>query len=380
MPGPPRRRRQPPSGRLREKWFNMNEFRSTTPPRQAFGWRKSNRIFMVTFAGILSVLYIFILLIDPYGVVPFSLPLERPIMSSQRQMYPQILRTGRYDSIVVGTSTSRLLDPAALGRILGGHFASFAMPDAAAWEQVRIIDYFRRTVADPKVVLIGLDHEWCNRTTTADKRRKEFPSWAYDDNRWNDLLYLLNNPTLEVASRMVGRLLDWVPEKLRDDGFEVFVPPESAYDLARARDHIYGPGGPPAPRPALPALTLSEAERQAMEFEALPWLDESLAGLPAATRKILVLPPPHVHALPAAGSYAEAREAECKRRLASIARHRGAMLVDWRLASPLTTDDSHFWDPLHYRLPVAYRLIDDLEHIVNEGRESPDGSYRILVH
>jgi hypothetical protein len=116
-----------------------------------------------------------------------------------------------------------------------------------------------------------------------------------------------------------------------------------------------------------------------MEFEALPWLDQSLAGLPSATKKILVFPPVHAHALPAAGSYGKAREAECKRRIATIARQRGAMLVDWRLASPLTADDSHFWDLLHYRLPVAYRLIDDLEHIVSEGRESPDGSYRILV-
>jgi hypothetical protein len=359
-----------------DRWYARA---TTTPAWQTVNWQESNRIFLGTFIGFLWAVYIFILLVDPYGVVPFSLPFERPIMGSQRQMYPQILRSGRYDSIVVGTSTSRLLDPAALGRVLGGHFASFAMPDASAWEQIRIIDYFRRTVADPKALLVGLDHEWCNQSRGPDRRRSEFPSWAYDDNRWNDLLYLLNNPTLEVAGRTVGRVLGWVPQKLRDDGFENFVPPESAYDLARARYHIWGPSGPSAPGPVRPAAELSEAERHAMEFEALPWLDESLAGLPAATRKVLVLPPPHAHALPAAGSYGAAREAECKRRIAAIARRRGAMLVDWRLVSPLTTDDSHFWDGLHYRLPVAYRLIDDLEHIVNEGRESPDGSYRILV-
>jgi hypothetical protein len=349
------------------------------PALQAVNWKESNRIFLTTFVGILLAIYVFILLIDPYGVVPFSLPFERPIMSSQRQMYPQILRTGRYDSIVVGTSTSRLLDPAALGRVLGGHFASLAMPSTTALEQVRIIDFFRRTVAAPKALLIGLDHEWCHRDRSASVREKEFPDWAYDDNRWNDLLYLLNNPTLEVAGRTVGRVLGLVPEKLRDDGFEVFVPPESAYDLARARYYIYGRSGPAAPGPVRPAAEVNEAERHAMEFEPLPWLEESLAGLPAETRKVLALPPVHAHTLPAAGSYGEAREAECKRRLVTIARQRGAMLIDWRIVSSLTTNDSHFWDPLHYRLPVAYRLIDDLEHIVNEGRGSPDGSYRILV-
>jgi len=108
-----------------------------------------------TFVGVLAALYVFILLVDPYGVVPFSLPFERPIMSNQRQVYPQILRTGRYDSIIVGTSTSRLLDPAALSRTLGGHFASLAMPSMTAWEQAQVIDYFRRTVRSSRAVVVG---------------------------------------------------------------------------------------------------------------------------------------------------------------------------------------------------------------------------------
>ncbi len=357
----------------------MNESRPANPVLQASNWGEANRIFLTTFIVVLAALYIFVLLVDPYGMVPFSVPFQRPIMSSQRQVYPQILRSGRYDSIVVGTSTSRLLDPAALDRVLGGHFASLAMPSTAAKEQLWIIDYFRRTVAAPKAVLIGLDHEWCNRASRADDaRERDFPFWAYDDNPWRGLPYLLNDATLEVAGRVVGRVLGMVPLKLRDNGFEVFVPPESSYDLARARGHIWGPGGPLAPAPAAPALELSEAERSAMELPALSWLDDSLAGLPETVRKILVFPPVHAHAMPAPGSYGEAREAECKRRVAAVARRRGALLVDWRIVSPLTIDDSHFWDMLHYRLPIAYGLIDDLAH-VNEGRESPDGRYRVLV-
>ncbi len=349
------------------------------PALRATDWRSSNRMFLATFIGILAAVYLFILLVDPYGAVPFSLPFDRPIMSSQRQMYPQILRTGRYDSIVVGTSTSRLLDPAALDRVLGGRFASMAMPSTTAWEQARIIDYFRRTVADPKAVVIGLDHEWCNRDgDAAAVREREFPAWAYDDNRWNDLLYLLNNPTLEVASRTVGRILGATPAKLRDDGFEVFVPPEATYDLARARYHIWGTKGPHPFDPA-PPLQLSDAERQAMAFPPLAWLDQSLAALPDATKRVLLFPPVHANSIPAAGSQGEAREAECKARIAAIARRRSATLADWRFVSPLTAEDSNFWDGLHYRLPVAYRMIDDLDHIVNEGREATDGSYRILV-
>jgi hypothetical protein len=362
------------AGQMRKQWCSMNDLRSWNLAMQVLEWRQSNRLFLATFAGTLAVVYTFILLIDPYGVMPYSPLFGRPIVgSTMRQIYPQILRNGRYDSIVVGTSTARLLDPAALG-VLGGHFANLGMPGATAREQAQIIDLFLRRVATPRALLVGLDHEWCGRNRASIEREKPFPSWAFDDNPWNDLLYLLNTPTLEAANNALGGVLGRTFAQIRDDGFEDFMPPESTYDPARARDHLY------RPQPAvLPPLRMSEAERDAMMSEALQLLDDSLAAVPVATRKILVFLPPHVNALPAPGSLGAIREDECKRRVAAIARRHGAMLVDWRIVSPLTTEDSHFWDPLHYRLPVAYGLIDDLGHAINEGRESPDGSYRILV-
>lgn len=355
---------------------------SVLAPRKAFApmsWRGCSRLFLATFVGALTAVAIFILLVDPYGVVPFSLPFDRPIVSSQRQMFPQILRSGRYDAIVVGTSTSRLLDPAALGGVLGGRFASLAMPDATAREQAAILDYFRHTVAAPKAVLVGLDHEWCTRDSAAvDPREKDFPAWAYDGNRWNDFLYLLNGPTLEAAGRTVARVLGMIPERVRADGFTIFVPPEATYDLARARTHIWGQVAP-HPFADAPPLRLSEAERGAMRMPALDWLEQSLEALPDTTRKFLVFPPVHANAMPPAGSYGEARETECKARVAAIARRHGAMVADFRFPSPLTTSDDNFWDSLHYRLPIAYRLIDDLAHIVHENRPSADGIYRIIV-
>jgi hypothetical protein len=327
----------------------------TIPPVRAVSWQASNRMFLGTFIGILAAIYLFVLLVDPYGVVPFSLLFDRPLTSTQRQMYPQILRAGRYDSVVVGTSTSILLDPAALDRVLGGHFASLAMSGETAREQVQVIDYFRRTVAAPKAVLIGLDHEWCFRNTSATARErtsaleKDFPYWAYDDSRWNDLFYLLNIPTVDAAGRAVAGLLGWTPEKLRKDGYEFPVRPDSTYDAALVYDDIWGFGSRHWFSIALPGP--GEADRAAVDkFAALPWLDESLARLPAGVKKYL-LPPIHIHMLPESGSLREAQEAECKRRIATIARQRGATLVDWRIASPIALDDSHFWDPIHYRSP-----------------------------
>ncbi|MBO0753542.1 MAG: hypothetical protein J2P53_15590, partial [Bradyrhizobiaceae bacterium] len=273
------------------------------------------------------------------------------------------------------------LDPAALDRVLGARFANFALPGATAWEQVRIVDYFRRTIAAPKAMLVGIDHEWCYRdinagvTKIATAKERDFPDWAYDENRWNDLLYLLNIPAVEAAGRTFAHLVARVPGRVRDGGFEIFTPPEPAYDLGRAREKIYGRVGSDLIASYAPA----PESRAAMNFPALPWLDDSLASLPRQTRKFLVFPPVHAHVLPRTGSPRAAQEAECKRRVAAIAQRRGAILVDWRIASALSVEDSNFWDPLHYRLAVGDRLIDDLGRIVHEGTGSPDGNYRILV-
>jgi hypothetical protein len=363
----------------------VTDILSQIPGLRAVSWQTSNRFFLAMFGSILAAIYIFVLLVDPYGVVPFSLPFDRPLTSTQRQMFPQILRTGRYDSVVIGTSTSMLLDPAALDRVIGGHFATLAQAGATALEQVQALDYFRHTVAAPKAVIVGLDHAWCFRNGSDTAREmtaafeKEFPYWAYDDSRWNDVFYLLNIPTIDAAGRAIAGLLGWTREKLRKDGYEIPTWPDSAYDAAVARDRIWGAGGWRywSVR-ALPGL--SEADRATVDsFAALPWLDESLARLPAGVKKYLLLPPVHIRMLPEPGSLREAQEAECKERIAAIARRRGATLIDWRIASPIASDDTHFWDPIHYRAPIADRLIDDLGQIVHEGRESPDGSYRILV-
>jgi hypothetical protein len=89
--------------------------------------------------------------------------------------------------------------------------------------------------------------------------------------------------------------------------------------------------------------------------------------------------PVHLVSIPPPGSYGEAYENECKARIAGIARAHRAFLIDWRIPSPITENDSNFWDGLHYRLPIAYRVIDQLHDALVDGRESSDGSYRILV-
>jgi hypothetical protein len=344
---------------------------------EADKWRRCAIFFLCGVFGGLGTIYSFILLVDPYDIIPFSLPIDRRIVSiSDRFMYPQIVRSLRFDSLVIGTSTSRLLDPKQLDQLFHVRFANLAMSGAMAWEQQAMLDLFLRTVGPPKVLIVGLDQVWCDQE--ADRHRitfRGFPDWLYDDKPWKGFSHLLNYNTLEIAARLVGYHLGVYPERIRYDGYEVFVPPESQYDPVRAHKHIWQ-DRLDAPTDLLPPL--SAEERSRLSFPALTWLEAGLARLPSTSLKILAFMPVHVAAQPFPGTHSAYVEAECKTRIAAIGANYGATVIDWRIPSSITRDDNNYWDNLHYRVPVATRLAEELAAAV-AGKVSYDGSYVLAI-
>ena len=89
--------------------------------------------------------------------------------------------------------------------------------------------------------------------------------------------------------------------------------------------------------------------------------------------------PIHVAFQPRPGTDHAAFDAECKARIIAIARKRGAKLIDWRIFSPITTNDENYWDGLHYRVAIGQLLARELTAAVLDGAESGNGNYRILV-
>jgi hypothetical protein len=199
----------------------------------------------------------------------------------------------------------------------------------------------------------------------------------YDDDKWNDYANLFNSGTLEIAARLVGYHLGLYQARSRYDGFQVFTPPETDYDLARARFGIWN-GRTPRPLPDLPPPSLPDAEKGALKFPALTWMDAMLTELPASGVKVLAFMPVHVAAQAWPGTREAAVEAECKARIAAIGRAHGAKVIDWRVASPITTYDSNYWDGLHYRLPIARRIGRELIEAARDGKESADDSYKLV--
>jgi len=295
----------------------------------------------------------------------------------ERWHFPGLIRSGRYDSIVIGTSDARLLRPAALGKVFGSRFANVALSDGQAYEQYRLADLFIREVQHPRTLLIGLDHVWCYRNALEKRTTfRGFPEWMYDDNPWNDLAYMLNSTTVRISRRRLEVALGLNPP-IFPDGYEVFTPPESAYDPVKVRSNLWGKNGPHKIEAMVPAYTASAEERASWKFPALAWLDEILSRFPGRT--VLAVMPPHITLQPGPGSKKAAREDECKARIAEIAARYGAPLIDFRIHSEITANDDNYWDPLHYRLPIAERIVSGIERALASGKDDPNGDWDYLV-
>jgi hypothetical protein len=345
-------------------------------------WRRFVELFVGTFAIGLLLVFAFVLLIDPYDDVPFSLPLKRHLIdANQRFMYPQVVRSGLFDSLVIGTSTSKLLDPLILNEEFGVRFANLSMDAATAWEQKTIANYFIDHVGKPKVIIVGVDQQWCYSDADADTQRitaRGFPYFLYDDDKWNDFFFLFNSRTVEMAGKLVGVHLGLYSERSRFDGYYLFVPPENAYDLERARRAIWRDRPRTLPDPNKKPFEMSDEQRASLVHPALNWLDDLLLKAGDAL-KVIGFMPAHVADQPDPATPAGAHAAECKSRIVQIARQRGAKVIDWRYSSPLTREDSNYWDAMHYRVPVGNSLAHAIGTAVRWGNPSVDGTYRLLV-
>ena len=343
-------------------------------------WNPYIRMLLLTFGGALALGLAFVVAMNPYGNLPKLLFKRHVIMdSAQRFQYPSIIRSGEFDSAVVGTSSARLLPPQQLDAVFGGHFANLAINDSRAWEQTQVTSLLLRQVAKPRTIIFGLDWVWCSADAGTNRTRgNEFPAWLYEDNRWVDWQYVLNARALEISFRKLGYHLGFGKPRFPADGYEVFVPPDGTYDAAKAQQKIWN-GPPRVVAPIVPAEDVSEAERAAWQFPALTWLEDVVARMPAGTRNVVLFVPAHVAALPVPGSKDAARLAACKQRVVAIATRSQMPVIDFRFPSALTQRDENFWDPLHYRLPVATQIVEGLRSAVIEGhRQDAAGTWRRL--
>jgi hypothetical protein len=350
---------------------------SALPETTADGFAWSNCLRRCAGAGLALALtaLLFNVLVDPYGINPLRIPFKRPLMDlNQRFMYPQILRSGEFDSAVFGSSTSRLLKPADLEAGFGGHFANFGMNAATPFEQSEAVRLYLSHTPRLRTLIWGVDAGWCNEDAADPDKlvtERAFPPWLYGGSALASIPHLFNLRTLEISSRVVLNRLGLMEERLPRDGYEVFTPPETAYDPTRARQYIEAQHIFIAARWPIRAAAGTQAgspeERASWRYPALDFLKAALSPFPESAHLVILFPPVNMAIEPEAGSVQEAYANECKRRVAAIAQAHRGIAVDFAFASPITREDANYWDALHYRLPIA-------THVAQALRQARDGT------
>ncbi len=320
--------------------------------KRARRWRRFFGLAAGSAALAIAIVYTFVVIIDPFDALALSPRFARvPVASNARFAFPALARSPRFDSALFGTSTSRLLRPAALDPLFGARIVNLSMNDATVYEQARLMQVFLRAHPAPKLFLLGLDIRWC---VTGDSFQKltgrQFPEWMYDDDPWDGYAEMLNLYAIQSAGQLFGILAGFKAETYGRDGYTRFVPPDDAYDRDKVARSLRGAGPmtPPGARDGPPAT---------WRYPALDLLSQTLATIPPATRRILFFVPYHKVLLNPDGSDGAMVWEECKRRVAAIAAAApNTIVVDFMRLTPITANDDNYWDPLHFTVAVADRL------------------------
>lgn len=343
-------------------------------------WRGFWRTTLATALAVAAAIYAAVLIIDPYDTVFFSPPFNRaPVTTNQRFSFPALARKARFDSAIIGTSTTRMLRPDDLDRTIGGSFVNLSMNSGTAWEQSQILKLFVRHHPRPRTIIFGVDIVWCQVEEESEKLTfRPFPPWMYDENPWNDLLHLFDLKTLEQMGLQFAWLTRIHPEPRHGlDGYTPLLP-ASEYDLARARGHIYGNSKTTVRAPVTPPYRPTPEERLAWPYASHALLAEMLGLPPPETAKILMFVPYHAFNLSAPGSKTAAQWRECKRRVTNMAaRVPNAHVLDFMIRSRITRRDENYWDLLHFGAGVAQRLAELIPQAV-ASRRGVDDMYRYL--
>lgn len=343
-------------------------------------WKSFWFLFAASF-GLMYVGYsLFVFILNPYNIFPHNLtPTTLNMAQNQRFSYPAIARNPAYNSLVIGTSTSRLFQPAILDEGLERSFAILSMNSATAYEQYKIAEHFINHHDRVQDLIVGVDISWCDMNKPyAQYTSRPFPEWMYDSSPWNDLTNHYSLRTLEVSLKKAAAMIGLKAPLYQANGYENFLVDDSLYDLEKVRYSLYGQAQPKQKAPLIPSQTLSKDARAALSFPAFPYLTSLLEVIPAHTRVSFIFVPYHHYTLPAKGSTAASQWQECKNRFTQIAQNRpNSVVIDFMKPSWFTLEDTHYWDPLHYRLQPSYDLTHAIVHAI-KGMQSETKFYDIL--
>jgi hypothetical protein len=238
------------------------------------------------------------------------------------------------------------------------NFVQLAVPGSGPKEHMALIAWFlRHRKAPPRALVVSVDDLWCTSDPNL-PNEKPFPFWLYGDDPLSYAKGLVRFDILEELPMRLGYLFGKDPERARSDGYWDYEPEYTALGYTTN----------PAIRKRLeqkPYASAQRFEKDPLEgqrrFPAAEKLREIAGGLPAETALVLIVPPTYTNIQPPPGTEKAFSLQACKAALTEAAKaHAKSTVVDWRVDRPENRNPELFFDPLHYRLPIARQVEKDV--------------------
>jgi hypothetical protein len=319
-------------------------------PTEAAAWRRWLALFLAFTVAGLVLLYVFIVLIDPYATGRFALT-DRLDRVSENQFFAKagIIRDPQFDAAIIGASTAASIDPAPVSAETGRNFAQLSFYGTYSRTHQLISRVFEKHhSARQTLQIIVLEWDTCMPQFLEDGR--SFPHWLYESSNGEYLRLVFNVDAAKTAWRRLLLWLGLASQSLPANGFATIFPEMTSEEAAR-RVLATKPDTTPIPADA--------------PFATMDALTVHLNALDTETLVLLTYLPVFINAFPPAGSIAQTRDMACRQRIDALARSRPkTAFLDLRHDGEMARDVASYVDAIHFRGRVARMVEAELAQAV----------------
>lgn len=327
------------------------------------GWRHYLAIGAASMALILAAAYLITIALDPFGRLGIANSGEIGFQEERPSMVSRALDQ-RFNSAIIGNSSSIPLMPEELDKLSGDRFVSLSISGSDAPASIATLQFFLAHHPKPRVVVVALLYgTWCVPSFT---EHRPFPFWLYSDLPhyfWS----LARNTSLDLIKTTVEDR-----RNIKSDGFHFNIGIDGYHILSGPfLDKKYI--DPEAVKARLNiAIRPENSLNPHNVFPAIEQLAKFLSK-PSAAFYIVLWTPNYIRNIPAPGSAAEETEQKCKAALAKPTSHlQNVKVLDWFDANnPESSDPGYFLDTIHYRRPLAHRLEEAISRAIPATLKGP---------
>ncbi|NBV06466.1 MAG: hypothetical protein EBS06_04430 [Proteobacteria bacterium] len=350
----------------------------TTSNSSTSSFKDFIKVFLITSAALLIVITVFLVTIDPFNFFNFHsqsnkivmLPFkeeENPI--NDRYAANSMIKSGKYDSAIFGSSVSYILENQYFNKELKANFANLSMRAALPYEQILLAEKFVEFNPNPKFIIFFITMPWCDNVSQVNALRdpqgpipeKEFTIWLIDKNPLNEIGHIFNLRILQYSIKKLYFILSGKDYKLSNyDLYGSSQSPDSKHvkPISEVRKILYRDS-----KERLKQKEEVDAEKYKVilnsdNYGRIDLLYNFIKNLPDQTVKILIFSPRHYYSQPSLGSYEDAKIKACKssvlKRMANI---KSLKVIDFLIDGIVTRNDQNFWDGDHFNYQVARQII-----------------------